>query len=154
MVKGLFGWLFNRSYTPPPLPQLLPWDEALLDPEIVRLTKGGFFEVVGEASYQSALETICGGRRFYSAEHQCQALLLPEPNNPHDPNAVQVIVDRKVVGYLARAHAVEYHHHIGMKASSCEAKIVGGWDDGETVGHFGIKLKIKWPPKPAPSKRS
>lgn len=154
MGKGIFGWLFNRSSKTTPPVRPLPWDEALLDPSIIRLTKGGFFEVVGEASYQDALEAICGGRNFYSAEHQCKALLIPEPNNPHDPNAVQVIVDRKVVGYLARAHAVEYHQHIGMNASSCEAKIVGGWDDGKTVGHFGIKLKIKWPPKPAPIRRA
>ena len=153
MAKGLFGWLFNRASNPVSPKPLEPWGKALEDPEIIRLTKGGFFEVVGEASYQDALEKICGGRDLYSAEHQCQALLLPEPSNPHDPNAVQVIVDRKVVGYLARKHAAEYHHYIGMKASSCDAKIVGGWDDGETIGHFGIKLKIKWPPKPAPQLR-
>lgn len=116
-------------------------------PEIIRLTKGGFFEVVGEAQFQDALETICGGRDVFSAEHQCQAILIPEPNNPVDPNAVQIVIDRKVVAYLARQHAIEYHQHIGMRASICDAKIVGGWDDGDTVGHFGVKLKIKWPPK-------
>lgn len=150
---GIFSWLFNRASKPAAPKPLKPWETAIDDPAIIRLTKGGFFEVVGEASYQDALEQICGGRDFYSAQHQCQALLIPEPNNPHDPNAVQVIVDRKLVAYLAREHAVEYHQHIGMNASSCDAKIVGGWDDGETIGHFGIKLKIKWPPKPAPKRR-
>ena len=116
-------------------------------PDIIRLTKGGFFEVVGESQYQRELEQICGGRNLYSAEHQCEALLIPEPNNPVDPNAVQIVIERRVVAYLARQHAIEYHQHLGMRASCCDAKIVGGWNDGNSVGHFGVKLKIKWPPK-------
>ena len=147
MLKALFGWLFNRSSKPQSNLRNMPWKQALDDPSIIRLTKGSFFDVVGEASYQQALERICGGRDFYSARHQCHALLMPEPNNPHDPNAVQIIVDRQLVAYLSREHAVEYHQHIGMRASKCDATIVGGWDDGDTMGFFGIRLKIKWPPK-------
>lgn len=145
MAWGFLSRLFGR-----PAPKKTPIEQM---PEIIRLTKGGFFEVVGEARFQDALEEICGGRDVFSAEHQCQAILIPEPNNPVDPNAVQVVIDRKVVAYLARQHAVEYHQHIGMRASSCDAKIVGGWDDGDTVGHFGVKLKIKWPPKERKSAR-
>ena len=36
------------------------------------------------------------------------AVLVPQPSNPHDPNAVMVQVDAKLVGYLARADAVNY----------------------------------------------
>ena len=140
MGIGLFRRFFNLSGPPPEKSSGLE--------DIMELTQGGFFEVVGEAQYQRELEDICGGRGMYSAEHQCRAVLIPEPNNPVDPNAVQIVVDRRVVAYLSRHHAVEYQQHIGMRASCCNAKIVGGWDDGQTVGHFGVKLKIKWPPKP------
>jgi hypothetical protein len=75
------------------------------------------------------------------------AMLVPEPDNPHDSNAVQVIIENRLVGYLARQHAIEYRQHLGAQASSCGAKIVGGWKDERGEGHFGIKLKIKWPPR-------
>lgn len=103
--------------------------------------------MVGEASYQPALSKICGGKREFSAKKQCKAILVPEPTNPEDPNAISVIIDRRLVGYLAREHAIEYHQHIGPKASSCDAKIVGGWKDQHSEGSFGVKLKIKWPPR-------
>lgn len=113
----------------------------------IHLTHGAFFDVVGESFYQPNLEAICGGRKFDSARHQCRAYLIPEPDNPADPNAIKIVINRLIVGHLARDHAIEYHQHIGARISTCEAKIVGGWDDGETVGHFGVKLKIKWPPR-------
>jgi hypothetical protein len=139
-LKRLFGGSSGASRRP---------TEAAALP---RLTSGGLFDVVGEASYQSALERISGGRGEFSAEHQCKAILAPEDGNPHDPNAVQVLIDGKVVGYLARAHAAEYRQHVGAVSATCDAKIVGGWDDGETVGSFGVKLKVKWPPKIAKAK--
>lgn len=119
------------------------------EPEILppRLVRGAFFDVVGESHYQRALEKICGGKKFYSAERQCRAILLPEPSNSADHNAVQVIIERHLVGYLAREHALEYHEHLGPRPSHCEAKIVGGWKNYENEGNFGVKLKIKWPPR-------
>lgn len=140
-MAGFFSWLFRKSDagSKKKLEQLPP-----------RLVQGGFFDVVGEASYQKALESICGGKGIYSADRQCMATLLPEPDNPHDPNAVRVIIERRLVGYLAREHAVEYHQHLGAHPSSCGAKIVGGWKDDRGSGHFGVKLKIKWPPRLAP----
>jgi hypothetical protein len=139
MALGLLKRFFTRSNAPS--------KPIAREQDVIRLAKGGFFEVVGEAQYQKELEEICGGRDVYSAEHQCLAILVPEPNNPADPNAIQIVIERRVVAYLARQHAIEYHQHIGMKPSCCDAKIVGGWDDGKTIGHFGVKLKIKWPPK-------
>ena len=138
-MAGFLGWLFKR---PGSEPEVLP----------PRLVQGGLFDVVGEASYQDALTRICGGKGEFSAEHQCKATLIPEPTNPEDANAVQVIIDRKLVGYLTREHAIEYRQHIGAKATSCDAKIVGGWKDAQGEGNFGVKLKVKWPPRFAKTK--
>lgn len=138
-MGGFFSRLFGGANADPARQQ-----ETALPP---RLTKGSLFDVVGEASYQPALETICGGRGQFSAEHQCQAVLAPEAGNPHDPNAVQVLIQGNVVGYLSRAHAAEYRQRLGAISTSCDAKIVGGWNDGVSSGDFGVKLKIKWPPK-------
>jgi hypothetical protein len=139
MASGLLRRLFNWSVA-----SSNPIEQAH---NVITLTKGGFFAVVGEAQYQCELEAICGGRDVFSAEHQCRAILIPEPDNPVDPNAVQIVIERRVVAYLARQHAIEYHQHIGMRASSCDAKIVGGWNDGDTIGYLGVKLKIQLTPK-------
>ena len=37
-----------------------------------------------------------------------EALLVPEPSNPHDPNAVMVQIEGRLVGYLPRDEAVAY----------------------------------------------
>lgn len=133
-MAGFLKWLFNRASGKPEI-------------DAPRLARGAFFEIVGESGFQRNLEKICGGKGEFSAEHQCKAILLPEPTNAQDSNAVQVRISGWPVGYLARDHAVEYHHHIGARASSCDAKIVGGWKDADSEGSFGVKLKIKWPPR-------
>ena len=67
-------------------------------------------------------------------------------------DAVQVLIAGRLVAYLTREHAIEYHQHIGALASSCDAKIVGGWKNDESEGSYGVKLKIKWPPRFAKAK--
>jgi hypothetical protein len=49
---------------------------------------------VGESNYQAALETICGRRGSGWTEVSCEitAVLVPEPSNPYDSNAVMVTV--------------------------------------------------------------
>jgi protoporphyrinogen oxidase len=44
--------------------------------------------VVGESHYQDALTAIVGGKRPESVRIPTQATLVPEPDNPYDPNAV------------------------------------------------------------------
>jgi hypothetical protein len=64
--------------------------------------------VVGTSQYQDTIWRIVGepadgpdGRPNWQGE----AILEPEPTNPHDPNAVRVVIDGQVVGYLDRATA-------------------------------------------------
>jgi hypothetical protein len=78
-------------------------------------------EVVGEASYTRQLRNIYGsgeGRKTFAAR------LEPEPTNPHDANAVRVVIDGGTVGYLPRASAKRYGKRYGGSGNSCNAVIV------------------------------
>lgn len=68
------------------------------------------FEIVGEA-YREAQITAALGRpvkQNQEVEETYEALLVPEPDNPHDPNAISVRVRGQVVGYLSREAAAAY----------------------------------------------
>lgn len=125
----------------------------------VRLSgEGEFdFDIVGESRHQHALETICGGRTDESADHDCEAMLIPEPWNAYDRNAVRVEIDGRKVGYFAREDAAAYQQDMAALGLSgrmaiCDALIVGGWDRGARgQGHFGVKLDLTWPIEPEKS---
>ncbi|WP_286690032.1 MULTISPECIES: hypothetical protein [unclassified Aeromicrobium] len=80
---------------------------------------------VGESFYQSALVGLLKARGHAPASlKNCRlpinesfvAHLTPEARNPHDPNAVAVVVDNHVVAYLSRANAAEYRRTLGTKS--------------------------------------
>ena len=105
-------------------------------------------DVVGEASYQSALESLCGGRSEDSQRKFVRAALIYENKNPYDSKAVRVDIKGKAVGHLSRKNAREYRKvmtaagYRGLIAT-CPAVIVGGWDrSGEDTGYFGVKLDL------------
>ncbi len=111
-------------------------------------------EIVGESHYQDALEKIVGGRTEDSAEHYCEAMMVPEKRNQYDPNAVAVFIRGKKVGHLSKRDAANFREElteIGCKGrrTRCGAVVVGGWlrDDGDW-GHFGVKLDLARPIEP------
>src|SRR6266699_2899069 len=65
-------------------------------------------EVVGELAYQDALWRLSGGTLGDRIRLQIVAVLVPEPTNPYDANAISVQIDGQVIGYLSRATAQEY----------------------------------------------
>jgi hypothetical protein len=86
-------------------------------------------EVVGESRYQEAL-----ARTVQEIGTEVPAILVPEPENPHDPNAVAIWVAGGRVGYLRRDVAAEYHGAVVrlMKQQgnpiALMGRIVGGGD--------------------------
>ncbi|MDX1785281.1 hypothetical protein [Roseovarius sp. ZX-A-9] len=113
-------------------------------------TRGYTHAIVGEASYQDNIEKIVGGKGQYSAKYECMATLECENNNPHDENAVAVKIGKRLVGYLAREDAASYRSELqsidaSLPLAQVRAKIVGGWRDAESEGHFGVKLNLKRP---------
>jgi hypothetical protein len=104
-------------------------------------------EVVGELAYQGALWRLCGGTVGDRFRHDIVAVLVPEPANPYDANAIVVQIDGQVVGYLSRATAQEYlpglKHLMSARGGyvALRGVIVGGgyYDDGP--GRLGVWLE-------------
>jgi hypothetical protein len=104
-------------------------------------------KVVGESHYQDALWAVTGlertGRRVGV---ECIAELIPEPDNPHDPRAIMVVVSGRCVGYLSRGVARLYGKRVReMRADGqptiCDA-FIGGLVEGDENPNLGITLKF------------
>ena len=65
-------------------------------------------EVVGESHYQDALWRVAGGRTTERVRVETQAMLVREPDNPYDANAIAVWIEGSTVGYLCRDDARAY----------------------------------------------
>ncbi len=118
-------------------------------------------EVSGASDFQATLELIAGGRTLDGPRYPDQvAILLPEPTNPCDPDAVRVVVLPRrpgqtwgKVGYLSREDAVRYRPVIARcasagKVTACRVSLKGGWDRGpEDRGDFGVTLLLDMPAK-------
>jgi hypothetical protein len=136
------GWreklgLGQRRSAPPPPPQR--------DPQQVANWRN--VKVVGESHYQDALWAATGlentGQRVGM---ECIAELIPEPDNPHDPRAIMVVVSGRCVGYLSRGVARLYGKRIremrsGGQPTICDA-FIGGLVEGDENPNLGITLKF------------
>ena len=103
----------------------------------------GFMGVVGESHYQSALRAI---RRELKEEIEdydpdydeleFTATLVPEPDNPHDPNAVRVCgPEGETLGYLDKTVAKEKSRSFAITGPlKCEAELRGGTREKRKIG--------------------
>lgn len=112
---------------------------------------------VGESRYQDALLALTGGKRTWAGAHsRVVAQLVPEFDNPNDPNAVEVRIGGELVGYLPREMTARYHHLIAETiategAARCEAEIRGGWErPGGDIGRFGVIVLLPHVPGDRP----
>lgn len=97
------------------------------------------------------IEKVAENKHIYKYKYQeTEARLVPEPNNPHDPNAIMVLVGSAHVGYIpaARCHEIK---KILNRVKSVTAHIRGGdykYHSGGEVfklqSDFSIKLEIKF----------
>jgi len=128
----------------------------------VHLARGRGFtcEAVGEASYQSSLDAICGGKCEDGHKLPVTAQLCFQEDNPHDTNAIVVLIGSKVVGYIPRDKAPEMRSAIlrlnpKEQPVTCDAQIVGGWMRGrDDEGHYGVKLSLSNPLRVATSPKT
>lgn len=104
-------------------------------------------EVVGESRYQDALWRIVGGRRREPVRYETKAVLEPERDNTYDPNAIKVLIDGALVGYLSREDAASYRPGLLrlMESSptgcvALAAAIVGGGPRSNGIGFLGVFL--------------
>ena len=110
--------------------------------------RGWTVPVVGEASYQSVLQTLYRKKGGTEHDTKVEAVLVPENDNAYDHNAVRIEIESCRVGYLPRELALEYRDALGDNGGECSAKIVGGFkmEDGSSA-YFGVKLNLAWPPR-------
>ncbi len=93
-------------------------------------------KVVGTRYYHREIALIAQNQAGSSALIFCTANLIPESDNPHDPNAILVMVGREKVGHLSRDIAADFRaqlNSLGLSGQStlCDAVISGGL---ETTG--------------------
>lgn len=111
--------------------------------------------VVGEAYHLHDLLQVCGGRTPDGPRIKlATAQLVMEPRNPHDRNAVAVLIGGTKVGYLPRGDAPGFHHVIRFlsdagQPATCRARFTGAWDRGpRDRGHVGVVLDVRLEPRP------
>jgi hypothetical protein len=98
------------------------------------------FHIVGESRYQPELRRVAKSGRLFTA------VLMPEPTNPYDRNAICVTAEAgKTVGYLDRAWAVEYQEVFALLArhgrvGACRAKLIGGVGNKKS---YGVLLNLR-----------
>lgn len=103
-------------------------------------------DVVGESHYQLQLSMVAGEKKSVSKDLQCYAVLIREPNNVYDSNAVMVVIKGSQVGYLSRSKAaslVKEMNRLHLSSNVMfvvKAKINGGWRDGSSEGSYGVVL--------------
>jgi hypothetical protein len=102
-------------------------------------------DVVGESYRQDTLWRLVGGRRPEPLRQEIVAVLLPE-DNEHDANAVSVLIDGQLVGYLSRGDAARYRpgvdtliERIGVVA--LPGLILGSGQQPEGLGRLGVVLR-------------
>ena len=157
-LKNLFGSGPPPEPWPPPGP-ITTWpvgnkiniqgDATIFDRHPSR-----YVDVVGESFRQDNLDIFAGGRTRDGAKiADHMALLLREPTNPKDADAVRVFLipsqggTAAPIGYLDRSDAVAYRQVIERLAASgrlamCHASLKGGWDREIS---FGVMLRIGAP---------
>lgn len=104
--------------------------------------------IVGEASYQAALREIDAGRSEKRGRVEFRVVLVPEPTNRYDRNAVQCRDEfERVLGYLSRDEARDLSPHLRRllaesppRVVGCMARLMGG-HDGKMLG---VVLDVDW----------
>jgi hypothetical protein len=97
--------------------------------------------VVGTSHYQEALLELSGRQGDEEIRVEKIAVFVPEPDNPHDPNAIAVQIDGRPVGYLSRDENRRWLDVVTGHDVACEAMIAGR---GGTTG-LGVFLRLPTP---------
>jgi hypothetical protein len=92
--------------------------------------------VVGTSHYQDELLELAPREADEEVRRDAVATLVPEPDNPHDPNAIAVQIEGRVIGYLSRD---ENRRWLDIAPVRCEAMIAG------RAGTHGLGVFLRLP---------
>jgi tetratricopeptide (TPR) repeat protein len=113
---------------------------------VVRLGGSHDLEVVGESHYQDELWQAIGGWSPDRVRVEIEAVLVTEPDNLFDKNAISVWIGGMRVGYLCREDAAEYRVGLLALQSRHECQIAlggviaGGGVRANGPGFLGVFL--------------
>ncbi|KIQ64638.1 hypothetical protein TR51_10430 [Kitasatospora griseola] len=99
--------------------------------------------VVGESYHSDQLERISGPEA--AGEKQLVAELRREPRNPHDRDAIQVLIDGGLVGYVPKEDAPDYQRELKAVeswgyAAQCPARLWWRREQHELVASVSLDL--------------
>lgn len=128
--------------------------QAHLDPEqtVDPWTKPDVWgvEVAGVQHHKPAIEGLI--HRSGGPDNRARtmdAVLIPEPANPADANAIRVFLESEHVGYVPRDTAAKYQHDLMTLARLGEFLRVPGWlsvsDSYSTPGEHYIQFSLTMP---------
>jgi hypothetical protein len=106
------------------------------------------FDIVGEASYLARLRRIAGDRLENGETVVVPLLVVPEPTNPHDRDAIKVVAEGfGTVGYFSRDDAQEWRDVAQMLSRRHAVGTCDGWLTGGTKArrNIGVRLSLKEP---------
>lgn len=124
-------------------------DAVRSDHRLLALPDDDHMSVVGESFYQDALRALAARcTSGTDGQPSFEAVLVAEPDNPYDANAIAVHGPTGKVGHLSRETAERY-------AESFELLRNAGYDGGSCIGllnggdpdrpNYGVVLKLAYP---------
>lgn len=104
-------------------------------------------DVVGESYHQENLWRVVGGQTWDRVHREVVAVLVPEPENEYDPNAISVWIGGLKVGHLSRTDAPRFLP--GLYAMSQRegapvgmyGAVIGGGQRDDGLGRLGVFLR-------------
>jgi hypothetical protein len=126
-------------------------DESLLSDKVrIPLAQASKydFDIVGEASYLSTLRRIDGGRLARGKTVITPVLVVPEPTNEYDANAIAVLVEGfGKIGHFSRDAALEWASVSHALQARNAVGVSYGWLMGGTAEkpNIGVWLCLKTP---------
>lgn len=112
--------------------------------DIASFSRGAFdIDIVGESHYFIALNRAKEGAEIDGSRRVITTVLVPDPNNKFDKNAIQVcaVVNEQMeqIGHLSRGRALDYRRAIELWQSkgyfmSCKAALFGGEGRKANIG--------------------
>ncbi len=114
--------------------------------------------VAGVADYQQDLKRVVGARRSEMGRHLIAALLVPQPYNREDGDAVAVQIEKRTIGYMGRDVATDFLRALsdgGFDSAACGAAIVATRDGAADQIDYSVRLDAVLPfvltDRPTPS---
>lgn len=128
---------------------------------IVHWPETGLFpvKVVGARYYRDAINRVAQNATGNSALVFCTASLVPEADNPHDAQAVAVMIAGEKIGYLQRDAAPALRsrlHEVGLdgETSLCRAVISAGLEASGKIYDYIIELDFDLSSEPGISTKA